>query len=161
MNIRKAQIADLNSIVEIYNNTIPSRLVTADTEPVSVESRIEWFNSFTECRPLWIAEKDNKIIGWMSFKSFYGRPAYDGSVEIAIYIHEEHRSEGLGQEFIQLAIQEAQNLKIHTLLAFIFEHNEPSIRFFKKHGFTNYGILPEVALMDGKKFSLGIYGLKT
>jgi L-amino acid N-acyltransferase YncA len=40
---REATRADLPSIVEIYNATIPSRMVTADLEPVSVESRVHWF----------------------------------------------------------------------------------------------------------------------
>ncbi len=40
---RDAVETDLARIVEIYNSTIPSRMVTADTEPVSVESRLEWF----------------------------------------------------------------------------------------------------------------------
>ena len=35
---RQATRADLPSIVEIYNATIPSRLVTADLVPVSIET---------------------------------------------------------------------------------------------------------------------------
>jgi L-amino acid N-acyltransferase YncA len=34
-------------------------MVTADTEPVSVESRIEWFHKHTpEKRPLWVIEDE-------------------------------------------------------------------------------------------------------
>lgn len=40
---RTAKREDLKQIVEIYNSTIPSRQVTADTDPVSIESRIAWF----------------------------------------------------------------------------------------------------------------------
>lgn len=40
---RAATPADLPAIVDIYNATIPSRLVTADLEPVSVASRERWF----------------------------------------------------------------------------------------------------------------------
>ena len=38
MIIRDAREADLPAIVAIYNATIPERMATADTEPVSVES---------------------------------------------------------------------------------------------------------------------------
>jgi L-amino acid N-acyltransferase YncA len=34
---------DLPVIVEIYNSTVPSRMVTADPEPIPVESRRAWF----------------------------------------------------------------------------------------------------------------------
>ena len=39
MTLRDATEADLPAIVEIYNATIPGRMVTADLEPVTVESR--------------------------------------------------------------------------------------------------------------------------
>ena len=41
--LRYASEADLPAIVAIYNSTVPSRMVTADTEPVTVESRLAWF----------------------------------------------------------------------------------------------------------------------
>ena len=37
VKIRDAPLDDLPAIVEIYNSTVPSRMVTADPEPVSVE----------------------------------------------------------------------------------------------------------------------------
>ncbi|WP_449398249.1 N-acetyltransferase family protein [Chryseobacterium wanjuense] len=81
---RNATLEDLEKIVEIYNSTIPSRIVTADTENVSVESRLQWFNEHNpETRPLWVIEdQENKMIGWVSFSSFYGRPAYNGTCRI-------------------------------------------------------------------------------
>ncbi|MDR1677843.1 MAG: N-acetyltransferase, partial [Deltaproteobacteria bacterium] len=39
LNYRNAIETDLEEIVEIYNSTIPSRMVTADTEIVSVASK--------------------------------------------------------------------------------------------------------------------------
>jgi L-amino acid N-acyltransferase YncA len=57
VNLRDADEADLPVIVEIYNSTVPTRMVTADTEPVSVESRRAWFREHDlESHPIWIAE---------------------------------------------------------------------------------------------------------
>ncbi|MBM2806873.1 MAG: N-acetyltransferase [Deltaproteobacteria bacterium] len=39
MTIREAIDADLPAIVTIYNSAIPGRMATADTQPVTVESR--------------------------------------------------------------------------------------------------------------------------
>ncbi len=44
LQFQNATIEDLPGIVEIYNSTIAGRMVTADMEPVSVESKINWFN---------------------------------------------------------------------------------------------------------------------
>ena len=70
MTFRDATLDDLPKIVEIYNSTVASRLVTADLEPVSVESKIDWFNEHhSETRPLWIVEDAQKnTIGWVSFQ---------------------------------------------------------------------------------------------
>ena len=55
MSLRIATEADLPAIVAIYNSTIPGRQVTADTEPVSVDSRKGWFASHqSKTHPLWL-----------------------------------------------------------------------------------------------------------
>lgn len=78
---------DLPAIVTIYNQIIPSRLATADLEPVSVASRQAWFKQFSpETRPIWLMKDDAQIAGWVSLESFYGRPAYYKTTEISIYI---------------------------------------------------------------------------
>lgn len=158
--IRVASIDDLQRIVEIYNQTIPLRNVTADTESVSVESRIEWFHQFNENRPLLVFEEENEIKAWCSIKSFYGRPAYSKTVEIGIYIDENFRQHGIGSKLLLHAYNICENLNIETILAFIFSNNLGSIHFFKKHGFIEYGLLPEVAEIDGKKIDLAILGYK-
>jgi phosphinothricin acetyltransferase len=64
LEIRDAVEADLPAIVEIYNSTVPSRLVTADTKPVSVESRRAWFREHDpESYPIWVAEAEGKVAG--------------------------------------------------------------------------------------------------
>ena len=161
IKFRYANQQDLPAIVETYNSTIPSRLVTADLEPVTVDSRKDWFHSHSpEKRPLWIVSLDDQYAGWMSFKSFYGRPAYDGTVEMSIYLEESCRNKGVGQACIEQALNEAPGLKIHTLLGFIFGHNTPSLNLFYKNGFEKWAQLPEVADMDGKMIDLIILGRK-
>ena len=54
--VRDATSEDLEEIVGIYNSTISSRVATADTEPVSVESRREWLLDRHERRPVWVAD---------------------------------------------------------------------------------------------------------
>jgi L-amino acid N-acyltransferase YncA len=93
MNIRDAVEADLPIIVEIYNSTVPSRMVTADTEPVSVEQRLPWFREHDpRKRPIRVAEEEERIIGWLSLSDFHdGRSAYHQTAEIGVYVREGHR----------------------------------------------------------------------
>lgn len=156
---RLARFEDLPAIVAIYNSTVASREVTADTEPVSVASRHAWYSEHTpDKRPLWVAERDGEIIGWLSYSSFYGRPAYAGTAELSIYIAQAARGQGLGSYFLQQAIDFAPQIGVHTLLGFIFGHNRPSLGLFERFGFERWAHLPRVAVLDGVERDLVILG---
>ena len=157
--IRNATIEDLPIIVDIYNSTVSSRLVTADLEEVTVESRMDWFLDHTpNFRPLWVVLFDGNICAWLSFQSFYGRPAYNGTAEISIYIHEHFRSKGLGKYMLKKALEACPQLNIDNLLGFVFAHNKPSIQLFEHYNFEKWGYLPKVAVLDDVERDLIIFG---
>jgi L-amino acid N-acyltransferase YncA len=158
---RTARAHDLPLIVDIYNSTIASREVTADTEPVSVQSRQAWFDDHTpERRPLWVIHRpgDPEIVGWMSYSNFYGRPAYSGTAEVSIYVAEAWRGKGVGRYCLEQAIEFAPRIAVHTLLGFIFGHNAPSLALFRQYGFDTWAQLPRVANLDGVERDLIILG---
>lgn len=158
--MRVANRKDLPRIVAIYNSTITSRIATADTEPVSVESKVDWFAAHDpDRRPLLVKEKDSSIVGWLSFEDFYGRPAYAHTAEASIYLATGHRNSGLGSEMLAHAIELAPTLGIQNIVGFVFQHNKASTALLSKFGFSQWGLLPQVAIMDGKSYSLCIYGL--
>lgn len=159
MKIREATEADLAAIVEIYNASIPGRSATADTDPVSVESRGSWFREHDpERRPLWVAEENRAIIGWLSFQSFYGRPAYHATAEISVYVTPALQRKGIGRELLARAVKRAPRHGLKTLLGFIFGHNEASLHLFESFGFQRWGVLPAVAELDGIERDLIILG---
>jgi L-amino acid N-acyltransferase YncA len=162
MVIRDAVEADLSAIVTIYNSTIPTGIVTADIEPVSVESRWNWFYAHTATeRPLWVMEIDGTISGWLGFQSFYGRPAYHETVELSVYVASEFRRRGVGRLLLARAIAFSPSLQITTLLGFIFADNRPSIQLFQQYGFEPWGLLPRVAkFKEGGEQDLVIVGRK-
>lgn len=159
LSIRHARIDDLSAIVDIYNSTISLRKTTADIEPVSVDSRRGWFARHHARRPIYVLEEHQLILGWINFADFYGRPAYQLTAEISIYIREGRRRSGLGDKLLRHAINEALKLDIERLLAFIFAENEPSLRLFQKYGFVLWGKLPKVAKIQGHQHDLCILGL--
>jgi L-amino acid N-acyltransferase YncA len=172
---RLATRDDLPAIVDIYNSTIASREVTADTEPVTVASRVAWFDQHDAARrPLWVIElaesadpadpadftdsSNPALLGWLSYSDFYGRPAYSGTAELSIYIASDHRGNGIGRYCLQQALAFAPHIGVHTLLGFIFGHNAASLALFDKFGFSTWARLPKVANLDGVERDLIILG---
>lgn len=161
MYIRNATEEDLTAIVNIYNSTISDRMATADTEPVTVKSRLSWLqNRDFRYRPVWVIETDKVIVGWLSFNNFYGRPAYSHTAEISIYVAADYRRRGVANQLLHRAIATCPQLQLKILLGFIFAHNKPSLNLFQKYGFEQWGLLPQVAQLDEKEKDLVILGLK-
>jgi len=159
MQIRDATIDDLPTIVAIYNTAVPTRMITADLEPVSVASRQKWFAEHSPSRhPLWVAQNGDQIVGWLSFSKFNARPAYHKTSEVSIYLAPEHRHRGLGTELLQRCISHAPRIGVATLVGLIFGHNAPSLKLFEKMGFSRWGHLPRVAVLDGVERDLVIVG---
>lgn len=162
MKIRDAAPDDFLPIIAIYNAAIPGRLATADLSPVSPESRRGWFDAHSSLsHPLIVAANDaGEILGWGSLSTFYGRIAYQHTAEISVYIDPRHARKGVGAALTKELIKRCPQLKIKTLLAYIFGHNEPSIRLFEKFKFVKWGHLPRIADMDTIERDLVIYGLR-
>ncbi|KRN28770.1 acetyltransferase, GNAT family [Lactobacillus selangorensis] len=159
IQFENARQADLSRIVAIYNQSIPNRLATADLEPVSVASKQAWFAAFNpDRRPIWVLKQDGQIVGWVSLESFYGRPAYQRTAEISIYLDATIQHQGVGQQTLNFIFSQLPRLQLDTVVAYIFSHNTPSQKLFKRNGFKTWGHLPNVAVMDGQRRSLDILG---
>lgn len=170
MKIRPAVIADLPAIVDIYNQSIPSRQATADTELITLADKLDWYHNRPSNRPLWVAEQEIKnpnstekqtsILGWLSFQNFYGRPAYIHTAEISFYVATEAHRQGIGSKLLAKAIATSPQLQLTTLLAFVFAHNQPSLKLLSNYGFQQWGNLPNIAQLDQISRSLIILGRK-
>jgi len=163
MTIRDATLQDLPAIVAIYNAAIPGRMATADLEAVSVDSRRAWFAEHSSnSRPLWVIEDGGgtrgEVKGWISFQSFYGRPAYHATAELSVYISPDAQCRGYAWQLVAEAVRRAPEFGLKTLLGFIFGHNEPSLALFRSFGFERWAHLPRVAELDGIERDLMILG---
>ena len=160
--IRIATEADLPAIVEIYNQSIPAGRSTADTEPVTVDGRREWFRKFDPAkRPIWVAEADGRVIATAYLSSFYGgRPAYDATAEVSVYVVTAYQRQGIGRRLKEFVIGECPRLGVTTLLSMHFDHNEATRRINESLGFERLAHLPEIAVVQGHKRGLVISALR-
>src|SRR5579864_645383 len=133
LHIRNAIEADLPAIVDIYNQSIPAGWSTADTKPITVADRVNWFRKFDPAkRPIWVAEVDGRVVATAYLSSFYGgRPAYDATTEVSMYIATAYYRRGIGRRFKQWVIEQCPALGVTTLLSMHFDHNLATPRINK------------------------------
>ena len=164
MTIRPATDTDLPMLVDIYNASVPGRMATADTEPVSVNSRRAWFDEHTHNlrRPLLVmCADDGQIAGWLSFSDYpNARPGYAATAEMSCYVSPAFQGQGVGKTLMADATRRAPSLGLTTLVSFVFAHNVPSLRMCERLGYERWGLLPGIAEMDGVRRDVVILGLK-
>jgi len=157
--IRDALESDLPAIIDIYNATVPTRVVTADLEPTTVEARLPWFREHSpDQHPFWVAESGGCVIGWLDFKKFLPRCAYRGTAEISVYVDEKFRRRGVARRMLANAISRAPSLGLNALVGLIFGHNEPSLKLFEQLGFQRWGQLPGIARLENVERDLVVMG---
>ncbi len=159
MIIRDALDSDLPAIIDIYNATVPTRMVTAELEPTTVEARLPWFREHSpDEHPFWVAESDGRVIGWLDFKKFLPRCAYRGTAEISVYVDEKFRRRGVAHRLLEESIARSPSLGITAIVGLIFGHNQPSLKLFERLGFQRWGLLPGIARLDGLERDLVVMG---
>jgi L-amino acid N-acyltransferase YncA len=159
VKIRDAIESDLPAIIAIYNAAIATRVSTAQLEPVTVEERRDWIKDHSPDRhPFWVAEVEGKMAGWLTIKPFIPRCAYEGTVELSVYVDENFRRRGIGRVLLDQAIARADSLGCTAMVGLIFAHNQASLRLFARVGFEKWGLLPRIAVLDGKSADLTIVG---
>jgi L-amino acid N-acyltransferase YncA/GrpB-like predicted nucleotidyltransferase (UPF0157 family) len=148
--VRKAELSDVNAITEIYNEAILTTTATFDTEPKVTTERFQWFQSHDHRHPIWVAELNGIVVGWISLSKWSDRPAYDDTAETSFYVKSEYRGKGIGTTLLQVLVKEAQQLKFHTLIARIAGESDASLYVHGKFNFIQIGILKEVGRKFGK-----------
>lgn len=155
MIIRHSIENDIPEILEIYNHIILNTTAIYQYEPHTLEMRKEWFR--TKQRqgfPVFVAENNNKIIGFSTIGPFRNWQAYKYSVENSVYVSSEQRGKGIGKLLLAPLIDAAIAMEMHTIVAGIDATNEVSIRLHKSFGFEEVAKFKQVGYKFGKWLDL-------
>jgi len=160
MLIRVAVVNDLPAIVDIYNQSIPSRQSTGDTQPLRVQDRTEWFAEHRpEQHPIFVADMEGTVAGWCSLSAYRpGRAALRFTSEISYYIAYAFHRQGIATALVRHALAACPRLRIRHVFAIVLEGNQASLSLLQKMGFEQWGYLPRVADFDGREVGHLYYG---
>jgi phosphinothricin acetyltransferase len=148
--IRRATEADVPAITRIYNEGIVDRVATLETEERTDEERRAWLLGRDERHPVFVAVRDNIVLGWASINVFNPRAAYRFVADFSVYVAREARGSGVGSALLREAIAEAQRLGYHKLVLAGFPFNDAGLALYRKLGFREVGVYREQGVLDGR-----------
>ena len=91
--IRPATEADLQAILDIYNDAVINTTAVYTYTPHTLDMRRQWFKEHREAGlPVFVLEEDGVVAGFATYGNFRPWPAYKYSIEHSIYVHKDFRS---------------------------------------------------------------------
>jgi phosphinothricin acetyltransferase len=150
--IRRAGLADLPALLDIYNHYVLNTPVTFDIEPRTLAQRREWFGQFSDGGryQCFVPVRDGQALGWVCSARFKEKEAYATTIETSIYLAPGEGGKGLGRRLYETLFGAITGEDIHRIFAGTTLPNEASVNLHKAMGFRLVGVQPEVGRKFGK-----------
>lgn len=153
--VRPATRADVPAILEIYNHAVLHTTASYDLEPVSLESRLAWFDQRVRGGwPVLVTALDGEVTGWATFGPFREKPGYRFTAEHSVYVRHDCRGQGLGRALLLALIGEARGRGLHSLVGGVDAGNAGSLAFHEGLGFRQVAHFREVGFKFGRWLDL-------
>lgn len=149
------------AIVDIFNEAIENSTALYDYQPRPLASMQTWFDNKDQggFPVLGLEDEAGRLLAFGSFGTFRAWPAYKYSVEHSVYVHKDHRGQGLGVQVMQALIAAARERDVHAMIGGIDAGNSTSIALHERLGFRHVGTLPQVGFKFGRWLDLAFYQL--
>ena len=161
LTLRFADPADAEALVAIYTPYILKTAITYEYEIPSVAEFARRIETYSAKYPYLVAELDGTPVGYAYACPLGSRPAFDWSVETAIYIREDCKGMGIGRILYDKLEAILQIMGIRTMTAAVasVEHDDPyltnaSIAFHRRMGFVPVGTFHHAGCKFGRWYDL-------
>jgi phosphinothricin acetyltransferase len=149
LQLRLAERRDAEAIRSIYNPEVLESTVTFDLVPRSLEEQVAWLDEHSGGHPAIVAtDADDLVVGFGSLSPYRPRAAYSPTVEDSVYVHRDHRGNGIGLALLGELVRLGGAHGFHSAIARIVGNHEASIALHARCGFETIGTEREV----GRKF---------
>ena len=161
LTIRFATPADAEALVAIYAPYILKTAITYEYEIPSTAEFAHRIETYSAKYPYLVAEIDGIPVGYAYACPLGSRPAFDWSVETAIYIREDCKGMGIGKALYEKleAILKAMGIRTMTAAVASVEREDPylnnaSIAFHLRMGFAPVGTFHNAGCKFGRWYDL-------
>lgn len=149
---------DIAACTEIYNYYIENTCITLEEEPITPEEFGERAARITKDYPYIVAHDGaGKPVGYAYLDVFNPRSAYRRTADLSIYVDRSCRRGGVGQKLYTQIERLSRERGIENFISIITSENEGSLRFHRKNGFTEVGVMHAVAFKFGKYLDVSFF----
>jgi len=147
------------AILEILNDAIVTSTALFDYKPRAPATMVEWFRAKKAHQyPVLGAVSDRgDFLGFASYGTFRAWPAYKYTIEHSVYVHRDHRREGVARALMIGLIAAAEQQNYHVMVGGIDAANAASIALHEQLGFERAGVIHQAGFKFGRWLDLVFY----
>jgi L-amino acid N-acyltransferase YncA len=157
--IRLATPSDARAVAEIYGPIVRSTAISFETEVPSEAEMERRIVSTLSYAPWLIWEEDGDVAGYVYASRHRDRTAYQWSVDVTAYTHENHKRKGIGRALYWALFDLLRLQKFYRAHAGITLPNAASVGLHESLGFRFIGVYPAVGFKLGAWHDVGWWQL--
>src|SRR6476620_9051759 len=152
LEIRRAAVADLPLLTEIYEHAVRYGTATFELIPPDLAEMTRRYKSLMDGGfPYLVATLEGRVVGYAYAGPYRPRPAYRFTVENSVYLQPSIHRRGIGLLLMQRLILECEARGYRQMIAVIGDSaNADSIGVHTRTGFQMIGTHPNVGLKFGR-----------
>ncbi|RZZ85011.1 GNAT family N-acetyltransferase [Pseudoxanthomonas winnipegensis] len=149
------------AILDIFNDAILHSTALYEYAVRTPATMAAWFKAKGDggFPVIGLEDAHGTLLAFGSYGTFRAFPAYKYSVEHSVYVHPDHRGQGLGRVVVQALIEAARAQGLHAMIGGIDASNTASVTLHERLGFRHVGTLPQVGFKFGRWLDLAFYQL--
>lgn len=141
--------SDAADLVEIYAPYVRESTVSFELEPPSATEMAERLRAVLARTPWIVCEQDGRLLGYAYATRFRARPAYDWTVETAIYVARGEQRRGIAAALYGALLDGLRWQGFHVALGVIALPNAASVALHERFGFLPLGVIREAGFKFG------------
>jgi L-amino acid N-acyltransferase YncA len=157
--LRLARESDAAQILTIYAPIVRGTPISFETEVPSEDEMRERIRATGEFAPWLVCEESGEVIGYAYATRFRARAAYQWTVEVTVYVHSEHKRQGVARALYTRLIGLLCVQGFESAIAVIVLPNDPSVALHERLGFEKIGVLPATGFKLGAWHETGWWRL--
>jgi L-amino acid N-acyltransferase YncA len=153
--LRLATLNDAQAIQAIYEPYVTHTIISFETVVPTVEEIEHRIIKKIVAYPWLVYEQDGAIVGYAYGDQHSDRQAYQWSVDISVYVHEQWHRHGIGRALYSSLLALLRLQGFYNVYAGIALPNEKSVGVHEAMGMTLVGVYQQVGYKFGSWHDVG------
>jgi phosphinothricin acetyltransferase len=160
VTVRAATVSDAEAVAAIYAPAVLDTVISFELEAPTTEMMAQRIASALPTHPWLVAARAGVVVGYAYATQHMERAAYRWSVDVAAYLAEDARRQGIGRMLYERLIEILKTQGFHVAYGGVALPNPASVALHEAVGFEFLCVYKDVGFKMGRWVDVGWWQLR-